>query len=145
MSTPKLDTSSTGNPMHYSVGALIKQNNKYLLMDRVNPPFGFAASAGHIDENEIPEESLVREVKEETGLEVTKYKLVGEGEFLHEDEPCRHGIGIHYWYIFECEVTGELTKDTREAKSMDWYSADEIKKLTLEHVWKYWFGKLHII
>jgi len=131
--------------MHYSVGAIIKRDDKYLLMDRKNPPFGFACPAGHVDEGENPEKSLVREVKEETSLKVTKYKLIDEGEFSHEDEPCRRGIGAHYWYIFECEVTGKLMKDEREAKTMNWYSVNEIKKMRLEHVWKNWFKKLNII
>ena len=52
MSNPKQGKSKDGKLMHYSVGALIKKDGKYLLIDRVKPPLGFAGIAGHIDEGE---------------------------------------------------------------------------------------------
>ena len=52
MTTPKQGRAKNGQPMHYSVGALIKKEDKYLLIDRVKPPLGFAGLAGHIDEGE---------------------------------------------------------------------------------------------
>ena len=40
------------NKIHFSVGALIEKDNKYLLIDRATPPLGFAGIAGHIEEGE---------------------------------------------------------------------------------------------
>ena len=59
----KAGTSKSGKPMHYSVGAIIKKDDKYLLLDRVKPPFGFASVAGHIDEGEDEITTLKREIK----------------------------------------------------------------------------------
>ena len=42
MSNPKQGKSEEGMAMHYSVGALIKKDDEYLLIDRVKPPLGFA-------------------------------------------------------------------------------------------------------
>lgn len=143
MAVPKLSISSSQIPMHYSVGALIKQDDSYLLIDRAVEPFGFACVAGHIDEGETEVEALVREVKEESGLTVVSSKLLFEEE-VH-DNKCSKGINVHYWYLYECEVTGSFIENVRETKSIGWYTLDEIKKLRLEPVWKYWFEKMKLL
>ncbi len=143
MSNPKLGKSSKGKDMHYSIGALIKKDNKYLLIDRNVLPYGFACPAGHVDGEETPEKAIRREVNEETGLIVESLKLTISGEL--DGNWCSKGITTHYWYIFECKVSGNLNRDERETKSVGWYSREEIKKLKLEPSWGYWFEKLRII
>ncbi|MCK5413456.1 MAG: NUDIX hydrolase [Candidatus Pacebacteria bacterium] len=143
MAIPKEGKSKNGKAMHYSVGALIEEDGKYLLIDRVKPPFGFAGVAGHIDEGEEAEEALVREVKEESGLKVKGFKLLFEEEANFNT--CRRGIEVHYWYLFKCIVKGRVKQNIEETKSIDWYTIEEIKKLELEPVWKYYFEKMGII
>lgn len=142
MAAPKSGKSKDGKLMHYSVGALITKNNKYLLIDRAIPPFGFAGIAGHVDENEEPIMALKREIKEESGLTITKAKLIAEEEI--DGNRCSKGIPVHYWYLFQCTATGTIQRSTRETNSIQWYTREEIKKLTLEPVWAYWFKKLQI-
>ncbi|HLC86963.1 MAG TPA: NUDIX domain-containing protein [Candidatus Nanoarchaeia archaeon] len=143
MATPKLSTSRKGKPMHSSVGAIIKKDDKYLLIDRVHEPFGFASLAGHIDEEETEIEAVKREVEEESGLKILSYKQVLEEE-VHENK-CHHGINIHYWYVFEADAFGEIKENHRETKSIGWYSKEQIKKLKLEPVWHHFFKKLKIV
>ena len=143
MKNCKEGKSKSGKLMHYSVGALIKRDNKYLLIDRVKPPLGFAGLAGHIDEGEDKIQSLKREVEEESGLKVDDYKILFEEEL--DWNQCSRGVDIHYWYLFECSVSGETKQNHIETKSIGWHSVDEIKKLKLEPVWEYWFKKLKII
>ena len=128
--------------MHYSVGAIIKKDDKYLLIDRVKVPLGFAGVAGHIDENEKIEDSLKREVREECGLNVINFKLLFEEELSLEE--CSRGILTHYWYVYECEVEGDIKIKEDEVKSINWFSAEEIKKLKLEKAWEHWFKKLGV-
>lgn len=129
--------------MHFSVGALIKKDEKYLLIDRATAPFGFAGVAGHIDEGEAKEEALIREVKEETGLKVEKYKLIFEEEL--DWNWCNYGAKSHFWCLFDCFVSGNVKKNKLETKSIGWYTKNEIKKLALEPVWQYWFKKINLI
>jgi len=132
-----------GKTIHYSVGAVIRKNGKYLLIDRNSPPFGFAGIAGHVDEGEEPQQSLRKEIKEESGFELDKYKKLFE-EFVGWNW-CNKGTTGHYWYLFECAVSGEIKKNYRETKSITWYTKEEIGGLKLEPVWEQWFRKLKVI
>lgn len=143
MPEPMISKSSKGEPMHYSVGAIVKKDGKYLLIDRAEPPYGFAGLAGHVDEDEEPLTALKREVNEESGLTVLGSELLYEEEV--EGNLCRRGINTHYWYLYQCDVTGDIVHNERETKSIKWYSPEEIKDLGLEPVWEYWFKKLKII
>lgn len=140
---PKKGTSKDGKAMHYSAGAVIEKDGKIFLIDRAVPPLGFAGPAGHIDEGEEPEESLKREVKEETGLDVTQMELLFNEEL--DWNWCSKGVGVHQWYLYKCQVSGEINRNKRETKSAGWYDKSEIKKLRLEPVWEYWFTKLGYI
>ncbi|MFH1828818.1 MAG: NUDIX domain-containing protein [Nanoarchaeota archaeon] len=143
MAVPKSAKSKEGKPMHYSVGALIKKDGKFLLIDRAVPPLGFAGVAGHIDKGEEAVEALKREVEEESGLKIESSKLLFEEEL--DWNWCSKGIKVHHWYLFECEASGELRRNVRETKAIGWYSPEEIKSLKLEPVWEYWFKKLGIL
>ncbi|MBI3671224.1 NUDIX hydrolase [Candidatus Azambacteria bacterium] len=143
MPRPKEGKSRDGAPMHYSVGALIEMGGRYLLIDRANFPFGFAGVAGHIDEGENEIQALKREVEEESGLKVERFRLIFEEPIFHDR--CSRGITGHYWYLFECSVSGELKQDESEAKSIGWYSKEKIQNLKLEPAWEHWFKKLNII
>lgn len=138
----KKGIASNGNLLHFSVGAVIKKDNKYLLIDRVNPPFGFAGLAGHVDEGESPEQAITREVEEESGLTVSKSKLLFEEEILWNY--CIKAPS-HKWYLYECETSGDVRRNTKETKSIGWYTKEELEKLDLEPVWRHWFEKIGVI
>lgn len=129
--------------MHSAAGAIIKQNGKILMLDRLSIPLGWACPAGHIEEGETPEETLIREIKEETNLNVNKYKLL-----IHEAVPfgtCGRGFTGHDWYVYEItDWQGEI-KLSSEHRAIGWKSIEEIKRLQLEEVWEYFLKKMKII
>lgn len=145
MARPKIGTASDGRPMHYSVGAIIRNGPSYLLFDRVNFPFGFAAPAGHIDEGEDdPADAVIREVREETGLITMPTKLLCAEEVPFDT--CSRGIEVHFWYLFECTpfVAGKFKADPAEARSMGWYTPNRDWPKNMSLVWAYWFRRLGI-
>lgn len=128
--------------IHFTVGALIKQEGKILLIDRAIEPKGFACPAGHIEEGETPEEALKREVKEETGCKIISYEKIAE-EIIYNNH-CSKGAKHHHWFVYACKIKGKLRRN-EEAKSMGWYSKDELKSLELEESWAYWLKKLNFL
>jgi len=130
--------------MHTSVGAIIKSNEKILMIDRATYPFGWACPAGHVDDGEKPEQALIRETKEETNLRIKKFRQIIH-EFV-EWNVCNRGVRGHDWYVYEIEEwSGELNRNKRETKNINWFTINEIRKLKLEEIWQYWFEKLHIL
>lgn len=129
---------------HSSVGVIIKKDGKILMVDRIKIPLGWACPAGHIDEGETPEQAMFRESKEETGLDVKKYKLA-----LHEfnsENTCSRGVKGHDFYIYEVtDWQGEIKLNQAEHKAIEWFAIPQIKKLKLEPVWQEWLIKLKII
>jgi 8-oxo-dGTP pyrophosphatase MutT (NUDIX family) len=94
---------------------------------------------GHIDPGETPDEAVIREIKEETGLdaEIVSEKgpekkgvraLFRPAVIQLEDIPDPKGFHQHIDLIYFCRVTGgELQLAEREAKNMRWYSAAELE------------------
>ncbi len=129
---------------HFSVGALIKSKNKYLIINRNLYPAGYAGIAGHVMKNEYSLKALHREVKEETGLDITKSKLLFH-EIIKGNE-CRTGFHLHEWKLYKCECKGKVKLCKREVKSIKYLTKEQINKLykerKLEPVWEHWFKKL---
>jgi len=142
MAEHKREKTKNGLDLHYSVGAIIQKDDKYLLISRAIPPYGFACIGGHVEEGETPENALTREVAEESGLIVTKKKLLFE-ESLDWDL-CARKVHNHHWYIFQCLAHGELKENKYEVKSIGWYTTKRLLTLPLTSVWIYWFKKLNL-
>ncbi|MGX5174183.1 NUDIX hydrolase [Aliikangiella sp. IMCC44653] len=65
--------------IHVTVAAIIRRNNRYLLVKEKasNGQIVFNQPAGHVELKESLEQAVVREVKEETGLDFTPTALTG--------------------------------------------------------------------
>ncbi|MDD2680112.1 MAG: NUDIX hydrolase [Candidatus Omnitrophica bacterium] len=57
-----------------TVDALIEIDGGVVLIQRKNPPFGWALPGGFVDYGESLEDAVAREAKEETDLELTEIK-----------------------------------------------------------------------
>lgn len=88
--------------------------DRIVLIKRKNPPHGWALPGGFVDEGEPLHAACVREVREETGLEVD----LSEQFFTYSDprrDPRRHTISTVYIGWAEGEPSG--SDDAADAKA----------------------------
>ncbi len=124
---PQLKLSWHNNEaQHFTIGALLKnlKTGKYLIMKKRTYPFFLDIIAGHIKTEETPEQTLLREVKEETGITIQKYKKIWDG--MIEGYPCRRGALNHYWYIFLATFDEKPIPHIQEVSYFKEYAWEEI-------------------
>ncbi len=79
-------------------------NGRILVQDRVNSNWsGITFTGGHVEKGEPFSESVIREVQEETGLEIKSLMLCGVKQFQTDEDE-------RYIVLFykTCEFAGEL-------------------------------------
>ncbi len=110
-------------------------SNKILLIKRRTVPFSgyWALPGGRVESGETVEQAIVREVKEETGLDVAVVRKIGE---YHEQ-----GVqgGLEYDYYPACflvkVVGGETKKQESEIEEIKLFSLNKVPEvLAFEHV-----------
>jgi len=114
-----------------TVAAIIKNDKGKILLTRRNvEPFKeqWCLPGGHIDENEKALDAVIREAKEETGLEF-------EPEFVtYLDEI----VPEHGWHaivlVFAGKGTGELAAQEREVTEIGWFSLEDARSFPLAFV-----------
>jgi len=115
-----------------TVDAVIKTDNSVILIKRRNEPYrnSWALPGGFVEYNEAVENAVLRETKEETGLDVEIEKLVGI-----YSEPGRDPRGHTVSAAFLCKTTGGTLKADTDAKEVCEFNVDLIKvmKLVCDH------------
>lgn len=107
----------------------IEKENKYLMLHRTKKENDlnegkWIGVGGKFEKDETPEECLFREVKEETGLVLTKYRLRAVITFISNQWQ------TEYMYLFTAnEFTGELIQC--DEGELEWVDKDDILKLNI--------------
>ncbi len=74
---PECDRIIYDNPVPVVAGVIIKDNKVLLIKRGIYPRKGFwALPAGFVDTHETAEEALIRELKEETNIDVKAYRFL---------------------------------------------------------------------
>ena len=112
--------------MNFTTLCYIEKGNKYLMLHRISKKKDgnkdkWIGVGGHFEKGESPEECLLREVKEETGLELTSYQFRGIVTFISDEWPdeymCLYTADKYTGDIGNCDE-GELVWVEKE-KIMD--------------------------
>ena len=94
----------------------IEQDQKYLMLHRVKKKNDlnkdkYIGIGGHFEGAESPDECLMREVTEETGLTLTSYKARGLVTFVYGDPDTPGKQIVEYMHLYTADgFTGELTE-----------------------------------
>lgn len=100
-----------------------------VLIERLNEPHGLALPGGFVDRGESVEQALVREMKEETDLDVTIISLLNVYSDPQRD-PRFHTASV----VYVCKAEG-MPRGLDDAKEAQVYQKDEIPfdELVFDH------------
>lgn len=118
------------------VGALIIKDGFVLLVKRGHEPGKglWSIPGGLVELGETVRQAVVREVKEETGLDVEVERLLEVGDVIVNDEA--GGVKYHYVMInFLVKVVGGVVKAASDASNVRWFpinglSGESVTKTT---------------
>ena len=108
----------------------IEQDNKYLMMHRIKKEHDlnkdkWVGVGGHLEQGESPEQCLLREVKEETGLTLISWKFCGIVTFT-----CDSWDMTEYMYLYKgFEFEGDL--QTCDEGTLEWIDKKDIYSLPI--------------
>lgn len=117
--------------MKLTVDAITKYKGGIVLIERKKFPLGWALPGGHVEEGETVEQAVIRELREETDLEVKTLKQF----HVYSDpkrDPRDHVVSV----VFVCKAYGTL-KAGDDAKNSVIIKLEELEdwkeKLAFDH------------
>jgi 8-oxo-dGTP diphosphatase len=105
------------HPPTHRVGAfaIIRDETGRVLLSRRADSGWWNLPGGGVEPDESVEEGIIREVREETGLDVDVGRLIGV-----YSKPQKHEIVL----TFECHIKGGTITNTEEADHHEWFAPD---------------------
>jgi mutator protein MutT len=124
------------------VGAVIIKDGKILLEKRKNEPGKgkWSIPGGLVELGETIEQTVIREVKEETGLEVEKPEHIDVVDNVVRDDNSEikyHFVIIDYFVMLK----GGTLKATSDAEELRWVTFDEVEKYDLTITFRAFFQR----
>ncbi len=105
---------------------MVYDNNRILVQDRLNPDWpGITFPGGHVEPRESFADSVIREVKEETGLDISDIRLCGVKQFTMNDGSFRYIVLLYKTNSF----SGELVSSSEGR--VFWVDRDRLSEFTL--------------
>jgi 8-oxo-dGTP pyrophosphatase MutT (NUDIX family) len=121
--------------LYPGVGAVIPDSEGRILLHEKSDGDGWSIPGGAIEPGEHPEDALLREAREETGLIVAPERIV----LVVGGEAFRHCYPNGDWVEFTgllylCKVVGKLGEPLDpETKSLRYFSRSEMPKLAMPY------------
>ena len=126
-----------------TVGGLIqREDGMVLLCDSHKWPGLYTVPGGHVELGETCEEALVREIKEEVGLDIKVLELVSIQQVIYPKEFWKRAHFIFFDYL--CTVDGNQTPvvDSNEIQGTIWVDPKEALKLNIDRYLKHFIRRL---
>ena len=104
------------------------ENSPIVLIERRNPPPGWALPGGFVDVGETVEAAAVREAQEETGLDVKLVGLLG----VYSD-PSRDPRGHTVSIVYIAQALGQTPQAGDDAARAEAFKLDQLPQLAFDH------------
>lgn len=101
-------------------------NGKVVVQDRIKSWYGISFPGGHAENGESIYDSAIREIKEETGLNVRNLKACGFMYWFNNQTEDKYFVNFYKTNDF----SGELVESTEEGRVF-WVSIDELAAMKL--------------
>jgi 8-oxo-dGTP diphosphatase len=124
------DTRSYPTRPYLAVSAAIFRDGRVLIVRRAQPPAHglYTLPGGGVELGETLEEAVIREVREETGLDIAPLALVGFRQAIARDDTGR--IKRHFVILpFAARWIGREIALNEELAEAQWREADELAGL----------------
>ena len=127
-----------------SVSGILKNSEGQVMLVRNTGALEWTTPGGMIEPGERPSESVVRELKEELGVDVNLIGLLGVFSGPEYLIVYPNGDEVNYvTAVFECElVSGTPQPDFDELEACRFFDLDEIEQLPTPPWLKHMFGKI---
>ncbi len=122
------------------IGAVLVCNGKILLEKRKNDPGKgkWSIPGGLVDLGENLEQTVIREVKEETQLDVENPELIDAVDNVTVDDDGQ--VKYHFVIVdYFVRLKGGTIKASSDAEDLQWTSFDEVEKLVLTKTFREFF------
>ncbi|SKA74580.1 8-oxo-dGTP diphosphatase [Paucidesulfovibrio gracilis DSM 16080] len=123
------DVTTYRNPFPTVDVVILLPENQVVLVERANPPHGWALPGGFVDYGESAEHAAVREAREETGLDVTLLGLVGVYSDPDRD-PRHHTMSVVYTALAEAPERLQAGDDAAQARA---WPLHDLPELAFDH------------
>lgn len=100
-----------------------KSTGKVLVQNRIGDFKGYSFPGGHVEDDESFYDCAVREIKEETGLDVRGLKYCGVVHWSNSQTSDRYLVFLYK----TADFSGELLFESNECKNL-WMGLDELKQ-----------------
>ena len=114
------------------VGAIIFRDDSVLLVRRANPPLAgeWSIPGGLVETGETTKEAILREVREETGLEIEPVRLVEVFERILRDSDAR--VEYHFVLIdYLCRIVSGEPCAGSDVSEVRWARLAELESLAV--------------
>lgn len=123
LSNPVAAAKAARPPIRRGVIGIFQENGAFLLIQRaesVSLPGTWCFPGGHIERHETPRRAVIREMREELGVEVEPRERLGAVQG-------RPDVLLAIWGVRR--LSGPWRLDPREVSDMGWFTLREIRQL----------------
>lgn len=118
-----------------AVYGIFKKDNQILLGRRQNTTYydgWYSVPSGHVEVSELPTEAMIREIKEEIGVDV----VLEDIEFVHMLYRTAHdetGDRVDFFFVIKKWIGEPKIMEPEKCDDLQWFSLDNLPENRIHH------------